>query len=477
MVIYLLTNLDFISPGKPWPPPTEAERLERYAQNRLLFEGKHELVYKDWIRLLREDQQATLEMVLNWHKRLTLLFADLLLGEPPRISAGDQDSPEQEAIERIIEDNGLMNVAYEVVLDLSRFGTGIFKIRYDGRAIIEGQQPAIWFPVIKPDNIKEIQAHVLAWAYEDDIQERGKTVTKKYLQTEIHERGKITTAKYPIENNIIGLAIEYAEIETGIDEFLVVPVNNVLTTDRITGLDDYSDLDSIIQELETRIAQISRILDKHADPNMYGPDTALEHDPTTGQWGYRGGGKYFPVGQGEQPPGYVTWDGQLDAAFRQIDLLMEQLYILSETSAAAFGQLKSGLAESGTALRRLMMAPLAKVNRIRLRFDPALKEVLWLASLLEKAQGMSGAMVLEDIHIDWKDGLPDDEQELTQNEVQRYTAGLTSLESSLRRLYGLEGDALQEEIDRIKGEQQTQGNTNLPPITLPLAEGEGAGEE
>ena len=240
---------------------------------------------------------------------------------------------------------------------------------------------------------------------------------------------------------------------------------------------DYSDLDSIIQELEVRIAQISRILDKHADPNMYGPDTALEHDQATGQWGYRSGGKYFPVGKDEQPPGYVTWDGQLEAAFKQIDLLMEQLYILSETSAAAFGQLKTGLAESGTALRRLMMAPLAKVNRIRMRFDPALKEVLWLASALEKAQGMAGAVVLEDVHIDWKDGLPDDDVELTQNEVQRYTAGLTSLESSLRRLYGLEGQALQEEIDRIRSEQAGQGATELPPITLPPAEGEGEGEE
>ena len=50
---------------------------------------------------------------------------------------------------------------------------------------------------------------------------------------------------------------------------LVVPVNNILTTDRVTGLDDYSDLDSIIQELEVRIAQMNP--DKHADPNMYGP--------------------------------------------------------------------------------------------------------------------------------------------------------------------------------------------------------------
>ena len=120
------------------------------------------------------------------------------------------------------------------------------------------------------------------------------------------------------------------------------------------------------------------------------------------------------------------------------------------------------------------MAPLAKVNRIRMRFDPALKEVLWLASALEKAQGMAGAVLLENIHIDWKDGLPDDEQELTQNEAQRYTAGLTSLESALRRLYGLEGNALEEEIERIRAERQ--GTQVEPPrITLPPA-AEEAGE-
>jgi hypothetical protein len=116
----------------------------------------------------------------------------------------------------------------------------------------------------------------------------------------------------------------------------------------------------------------------------------IRHWSTTQQPGNGGTGAVantFPVGQGEQPPGYVTWDGQLEAAFKQIDLLMEQLYILSETSAAAFGQLKAGLAESGTALRRLMMAPLAKVNRIRMRFDPALKEVLWLASMLGEGAG------------------------------------------------------------------------------------------
>lgn len=465
----LLTSLNFLSPGRQWPPPEESERLRIYSENRKLFEGKHSEVFTEWIKLLRDDQKATLEIILNWHKRLSVLWADLLLGEPPRITAGEQGSPEQQTVERIVETNNFINTAYEVALDISRFGTGLFKVGFDGRAIITGQQPGVWFPVVMPDDVKEIVAHVLAYAYEEnDI---------NYLKAEIHERGKITTALFLLKDGVIESQQGLEEKETGVDDFLVIPVNNILTTDRVTGLDDYSDLDSIIQELEIRVAQISRILDKHSDPNMYGPDTALEHDPITGEWTYRGGGKYFPVSQGEAPPGYVTWDGKLEAAFKQIDLLMEQLYILSETSAAAFGQLKVGLAESGTALRRLMMAPLAKTNRIRLRFDPALKKTLKLAAALEVAQGMSGAVKLDHINIDWQDGLPNDETEITNTTVAQKESGLISLESALRRLHGLEGEALEQEAARIRADADTEMPLMFRP-NLNTGEGEtGIAEE
>lgn len=458
----MLTSLEFLSAGRAWPPPEEAERLERYRQNKLLFEGAHEQVFKDWVRLLRDDKHAVLEIILNWHRRLSTLWADLLLGEPPRITAGEPNSPEQQALERIIRDNNLINVAYEVALDVSRYGTGIFKVRYDKRGIIEAQPPVVWFPVVAPDNIKQIVAHVLAYDYE--VEEPGFFGTKKkrYLKAEIHEQGKITTVTYLLHNGTISEEVEREEQSTGVDDFLVVPVNNILTSDRIVGLDDYSDLDSIIQELEVRIAQISRILDKHADPNMYGPEMAIEEDPETGEVTFRGG-KYFPVAQGEQPPGYVTWDGKLDAAFRQIELLMEQLYVLSETSAAAFGQLKSGLAESGSALRRLMMAPLAKVNRIRLRFDPALKKVIKLASELEVAQGMSGAVKLENIDIAWQDGLPQDEKELTEIYAMRVQNGLASRETALKALYHFEADTLRNELMRITAE----ANEEIPLMFRP----------
>lgn len=454
-MVSVLTSIEQIGVGTKWPPEGELERLQRYDQNKKLFEGRHELVFKDWVRLLRDDKKATLEIILNWHKRLSTLWADLLLGERPRITAGEQNPKEQQQLEAIIEENDFFNVAYEVALDISKYGTGIFKLRYDGRAIIEAIPPALWFPVVSADNIKDVQAHIIACTFDvatPTAFDKDKKTT--YLRLEIHERGRITNKLYELKDGIIKQELDIttmyegieAEQQTGIDDFLVVPVNNIMTSDRVYGLDDYSDLDSIIQELEVRIAQISRILDKHADPNMYGPATALEQNEY-GEYVVRGGGKYFPVEPGEQPPGYVTWDGQLEAAFREIDLLMEQLYVLSETSAAAFGQLKSGLAESGTALRRLMMTPLAKVNRIRMRLDPAVKKVLRLASQLEAKYGKG--VELQTINIAWADGLPQDDKEQAEIYSLLVQNGLISKETALKRLFEFDAETLREELAKI----------------------------
>ncbi len=464
----MLYDLSFLEPSQTWPPKSEGERLKKYEENRKLFKGKHNEVFDDWIRLLREDQKSTLELILNWQKRLSTLWADLLVGEPPGVTTGEEESREQQAVDRLVEDTQLVIESYDAAIDLSRYGDGILKVRYNNRAIIEAISPSIWFPVFSRDSIKQYRFHVLAWSF--------KVGKEKYLRAEIHEPGLITNRLFLMDGDSIKKEVElktveeYREmpqvIETGTEEFLVFPVHNLKTTEDGFGMDDYSDMDSIIQELEVRIAQISRILDKHADPNMYGPADALEEDPANpGKYTFRGGGKYFPVEQEEATPGYVVWEGQLEAAFKEIDVLMEQLYILSETSAAAFGQLKSGLAESGTALRRLMMTPLAKVNRIRLQFDPALKKVLKTAMELEREQGKADAVELTgNINIEWHDGLPDDPKENMEIDSGEYEAGIISLETILRRR-GLRGKALQEEIARIQEDRQMNNPLSQAPFS------------
>ncbi len=461
----MLTDLSFLDKGQAWPPKDTdtTNRLGMYDANRKLFQGKHDQVFDNWMRLLREDHNATLEIILNWHRRLSVLFANLLLGEPPRISAGEKGSIEQAAVDRLIRDNKLLLTAYKTVIDMSRFGDGLFKIRHDKRGIIEAVSPSIWFPVVDRDNVNNILYHVLGWTYTETTKTFLGTKETKYLKVEIHEKGRITNQLYTMSDNYIDKQVDSKETLTGIDDFLIIQVSNLLTSEDVTGYDDYTDLESIIQEMEVRLGQISRILDKHADPNMYGPDIAVETDAATGESTYRGGGKYFPVMQGEEKPGYITWEGQLQAAFEELDRLIQQLYIISETCEPAFGIVKNGLAESGSAMRRLLMAPLAKVNRIRLIFDPALKQALTTAAALEVAQGTKGAAKIENVTIEWQDGVPADDTEQINVESIKYGAGLTSLEGAVGRITGYEGDKLQAELDRIKADKAA----NNPPVKTP----------
>lgn len=446
----MLTDLSFLSIGGRFPPIKELERLSRYEANKKLFEGAHEQVFRDWIRILRQDQSAVLHLVFNFHRRLSTLWADLLFGNPPIFMPMEEDEAQKFTLERILVENNFINTAYEVALDVSRYGTGIFKVRYDGRAIIEGQPPSFWFPVVNPLNRKEIVAHVLAWHTENTLDTIWGKKNVQRVVAEIHEKGRITILQSEGENYQIGKITSKEVIETGIDDFLVVPVHNISTTDGIYGLDDYADIDPIVQEIEVRMAQISRILDKHADPNMYGPATALEIDPSTGQYVVRGGGQYFPLDSGDEPPGYITWNGQLEAAFRQIDYLLDQLFAVSETVPRVFGLDKSAIT-STLALKTSMMSVLSKVQRLRLRFDPAIKKVLTLASQLEAQNGRQGSVVVPSVNIIWKDGFPRDEREQAITYATLVQNGLVSRRNAVKSLFGLEGEALERELQEIAG--------------------------
>ena len=468
------TSLDFLTTGYPWPPPSEVERFNKYEENKMLFEGKHNLVYSSWIKLLREDQKATLEIILNWHKRLSTLWADMLLGEPPKFKSEPEDAVTKHTTDKFLND------CYMTIIDVSRFGDGLLKVRLkNGVAIIEPNTPQVWIPVTAFDNVQEVLAHVLAWVIQK-VDNKGRDIY--FLRVEIHTIGLIQNKLFELKQNFdqsiarfeIGKEIELSIItefkdvlpiqETGVDDFLVIPIHNLITSDRSTGFDDYSDIDSIIQELEIRIAQLSKILDEHAAPTLAGPDSLRRIDPRTGQVSFDGLGKYIPMAPEDSAPEYLTWDVQIEAIQYEIDTLLQQLFIISETSAAAFGDLKQGLAESGSALKRLMLAPLAKVNRLRLRLDPALKKALTLASELEVVNNIAGAKKITDVKIEWQDGLPADDTERAVIDSQEYAAGIVSLDTILRRR-GFDGEALEEEKKLIEEDKKAEAVT-VPEINL-----------
>lgn len=434
--------------GAVWPPASERSRLTLYSQNQDLFEGNHTKVYTGLLRLFHNSaaEHQKIILILNWHRRLSCLWPDLLIGETPDVKVDDANS---DAVKELRRDSSLWPEAYKGLLDMSRFGVGPVKIYKDedDRVHIQAIAPSKWFPIQAPGG--QIIEHVLAWTSENFIDH----VLQSYLHVEIHRRGEVETRKYDIVQGKIASDAHDIEIDpSGIDDFLVVPLLNLTTTTNQWGCDDYTPLDPIIRRLETRLTRLGRILDAHSEPVMGVPEEAIGKDPNTGEPTYDSSLRIFPLVDGQAPPQYITWDGQLDASFKEIEFLMSQLYAISETCPQAFGQSMTGGAESGTSLRLRMMAPLKRVERLRLNIDPAIKKIIWLAAQLDGIQ-----LEEQEIGIDWHDGLPNDEYQQMQIEQMAVMNKITSTKAAAKRIYRFSDEQSEEDQKQIAKEVTTQG--------------------
>jgi hypothetical protein len=453
----VLTSLSFLDIGEVFPPECERDRIKTYNEHRALFECNHAEVYKEELKRIERvisnfQDIVSYPVIFNYQKLMSLKVADLLLGEVPSITS----KTSQETIDEIIKTSDLINTAYQAAIDVSRYGDGLLEISKEG---IDITQPCIWYPVVDIKNIHKIVNHVIAWADGDTLNVR------------IHYRGSYETRTYKLDGETIAKETEARTVvRTGLSDFAIIQIPNILVSDRITGMDDYTDIDSIVADIMVRVGQIDRILDKHANPSVQGAASALERDPITGEYRLKMGG-YFARDTNDDPEvKYITWDGQLEANFKQIDKLTQMLYTISEMGSAVFGDLSTstGQVPSGSALKRLMISPLAKVNRVRMRFDPALKQAIQLCSEL----GGIGIKKITDVAIKWADGLPSDPVEEAAIMKSRTADKATMSQYRALKVYdGMTDEEADEEMARISDEEST-------PVSIPeIAQGEESEEQ
>jgi len=494
---------DLIVVGGRWPvtDKEEASRMERYRINNLLFRNRYEDVWQQWHdRVTRNWDKEDLRIafvVSNFCKVLTLLCADLLYGEQGEsFGASCTSDNTNEELQRLISDNHFNITAYEVSgIDTSKNGDGVYKLVVeDGRVRIYGQPVHTWFPLVERDNIKKIKTHILAWkeTYKDN----------DYVRKEVHEKGRIYNFAYLLSGSDIQRQVKLSELglsrlvdgkeeaypeeeDTRLpDDFLIVHNPNWGLTDQIYGVDDYEDVDGLVYELAVMLSRNSMVLAKHTDPNMYGDPNYLEQKQLSeGRIEYRlpSGGTFFPVDGDSNPPGYLTWEGRLEAAEKHIDRLLELLFYVSETSPAAFGLDKVAVAESGAALKKRLIRTLAKVNRKKIYADPAIKDVLEIAQKLDNE--WSGANYTpERPDIKWEDGLPDDPREDAETVGMRINDGTMSQLKAIMILNKCDEETAMKELERIQQERnaalpsfaRTNGMGNFP--ANPFRQGnEGAG--
>jgi hypothetical protein len=480
-------------PGGYFPPEDSIERLAKYKRMKKLFDGKHAEVYERAAKVLKDsphaDQLKNLYIAVNLADILVTKPADLLVGEPPSYESGKPDSSEeQKAINRYVEENDLNQLIHESAIGAGIRGDSWIKVRYGYRQdfsevdalglerpmdaviepIIEHVNAEFVFPETTRGDVKKFKAINIARV------EWVKTPRKEvpFLNVERHVPGYIIYERYRLvpkePDTRFGVPIDMFYIEekvsTGRDEDVVptslsyIPVFHIpykSVDSDWEGIGGLEKLETVFAAINDRLVQIDYILWKHADPTAYGPE--LEGTAKTVTFG----GKYIPITENDPKPGYMTWDGQLESAFKELDLLLGIVYQMSETPQWLFGttmtQDKGGTGTSHTdsgAIKARFMPILSKVKRIRTHYDKAIRDALWTCQLFDTK---FGDYEFEPVYptINWKDGIPRDEKELAEIMSIR-TGGKPTIDvqSAIKKLDEVDDEKATEIISRIDADEQ-----------------------
>lgn len=465
----MLYNLEWLNAGEVFPPICEEPRIIRYQQNAALFDGDHfgdpsmrsragvqELpvsVFRKCADKISRiignfEEVVSFPVLLNYQRLMSLKMADLVCGERPTVTGAT--FAENACIKTVRDSSGFDDKLYSTIIDISRFGDAIWRMYRDdnGQDTFTCWTPTQWFPIVSQDGTNSIKQHCLAWR-ENKSQSSSNPDWRLHVQihgTSRAEAGYYIQREYKMRDDgkTIDKLISTSKRLTGFTRCAIFHLKAYTVTNSVYGYDDYMNIDSIMAEIMARVGQISAILDKHADPNITGPVSMLSFNSETGEYTLKPG-KFFAVSPGEEQPKYMTWDGQLTSAFKQLEFLVNQLYIISEMGAALLGgQDSSGTAISGTAFRFKMVNPLAKARRIANALTTHVRSLF--ANLC-----LDPEIPLENISVFWSDGLPEDPRENIENcKLATGETRMMPLESAIMEFFGRSNEEALAWIEKLR---------------------------
>lgn len=444
-----------------FPDKEQKARISNYRYYENLFFGRHFDAFN--IRVNSTDFNKAYGVLryisVNFAGMISKICADMLFSEPVTVRLEDEKA--QEYVDALWDDNNLDTQLYESALGNSHNGDALIKVRAGKRhpndkkssVIIEDITPSIYFPNLDPFNVRAMPlSQDLAWVIDQD--------KKRYLRKETHTPGLIVNKVYLMEgdkivsevsDSTIGLSLKPEE-PTKIDRSLLIHVPNWKTGGQYFGTSDYNDLESLFFAINNRMTKTDNILDAHSDPILMVPPGILNEKGQFKKKDHR----VIELGEGEDgKPEYVVWDASLENAFKEIDKLVEFVFMIGEVSPDALGMGKGGTAESGRALKYKLMRTIAKVQRKKMYYNTAIREAVLVAQQMGIAwgievDGIKPPAKAERPTLTFADGVPIDESEQIETEGKAIDAGIQSKKNAIMKVYGLDEAEAEEKAKEIK---------------------------
>lgn len=477
----MLTDLKWIADGKPWPPEDKDEAVRRaeHVKNRLLYSGDHEAVFPKLAAYIKdkEDDDKKVPIIIGLAKTATKEYLNFIIGESPEIDAPIiYDLPD-----------------YEVLTDASRYGIGAMEISQDRIVAIS---PENFYTVVEPGNIQQASAYVIFATFKQIEGEGDKKKEHEYVKFTVHTKGQIQHVIYEITTdsglaNVPGAGsgsgkklagpipvksfkqYEYLEVDaegkqdTGVDDLLVVCINNIMTSDRYYGQSDYiPEIYSKLEALDLAYTQRALVLRKFTHPRPMAGASAFTFDHAKQKYVWKSEDAII-VDAGEPPAQYLTWQAELGAVEAEIRDLYKRL--LKDFSLTDDDEVNK--AESGTAIRLKKSETLAKVRWLASEYQKKVPIIFSLKSKVSKEASFEP----DKVHVTLKDGIPNDPKEDAEIAAIWYAAGAMSTEALLEARGLKEGsDAFTKELERLKAAQPA--TPEAPVVELPGLEATNAGQ-
>lgn len=453
----MLYGLEWLDNETQFPPECENDRLIAYKWYAGLFDiNPFEAFGNYGNRLIANfDEYFRLPLLLGYQRLCTIKLADMVLGAPPSITVNDNDEL-TDRISDLRDQTDFDNKLYQALIDYSRYGVTVFRLFDDDETPGESKgnfavwDPSEWFPVLRKDGTRRIKEHVLAWR----VNFGTSTNQDWYLEIQRHpvEGGHYYEERYAMDGtgSTVTRKLVSKEVNTNGAPCLVQYAANLPSTTNIYGTSDYKIINELVFKATERMRQILHILDKHADPSMTGPTTMLTQNEQTGELEFKAS-KFYAVSPGEEHPEYMTWDGQLTAAFTALEQLLNQIFVMSEMGEALMGNSKaSGQAISGTAMRYKMIAPLEKARRVANALTLPIKKLISGLLFIEDKTEMR----FQDINVTWEDSLPKDPRENAElTRLQTGAPQIIPLKHALMENYDMDTVDAEHYITEITNDQ------------------------
>ena len=462
----ILNNFDWLKPGELFPPASEIPRMKGYKDNESLFLGDIQRVLGPYLNRLSEiisgvknkDKVSdTFFDAPNYWQLITIKTADMAVGERPII----KNDKYKKELEDATKYSQIYTKLTEIVYDIDSLGDCITVPYIDnqGRRTFTVNNPALWIPVVNPENVKDVLYDCICWTvcvkqdikyplnseYElhCKIQKRGEFryylikfkikshSYKEYIHAETNENcGNIHFFK-------IGKMISQEEKES-VYHKAVIHFPGITTSRNIFGMSNYDRITSIVGEIAIREALANYILDENSAPRMAAGRGAFVKNKD-GRWVLKTGGKDFVVEPGESPPIYITWDGNLTSNENRIADLKRELYAMSEMGSLINND-DMNSSQGYDALDIKLTNPKLKARRICNQMQEPLEELLKF--LINKE---------DDISISFKCGLPDSKSRKLDMAIKERTIG-KSKSTIFQEYFDMNEDDAEKEVEKAQEE-------------------------